>query len=94
MLAEHYDDLMDVVPYDFWADYVQTLFDVADHQPSRVLDCACGTGNLSFELAGRGLDVTGVDISAAMIAVANAIRTMFETPGVPDQFDVACKNGH
>lgn len=69
-LAPHYDELMDLVPYEAWAEYVMLLCDVNEHTPRRLLDCACGTGNLSFELAHLGLDVTGVDISAAMIDVA------------------------
>lgn len=34
------------------------------------LDAGCGTGFLSFELAGRGHRVTGVDFAPAMIAAA------------------------
>ena len=30
----------------------------------RVLDLACGFGRHSLELAGRGFDVTGIDITA------------------------------
>jgi ubiquinone/menaquinone biosynthesis C-methylase UbiE len=72
-LSPHYDELMDIVPYDFWADYVMTLFHFVGHQPSALLDCACGTGNLSFELAKiPNLKVTGVDLSASMIAQAKA----------------------
>lgn len=69
-LAAHYDELMDVVPYDAWADYVFLLFQVAQHDPQKLLDCACGTGNVSFELAKSGVSVTGVDIAPAMIAIA------------------------
>lgn len=71
-LAPHYDELMDIVPYDFWAEYVMTLFHFVGHQPRRVLDCACGTGNVSFELAKHGLEVVGVDLSSEMIAQARA----------------------
>ena len=69
-LAPHYDELMQVVPYDDWAEYVLTLFAYASHSPRRILDCACGTGNLSFELARRGFEVVGVDLSTRMIEVA------------------------
>ena len=71
-LAPHYDELMDSVPYEFWAEYVTTLFHFASHQPHKLLDCACGTGNLSFELAKQGLEVVGVDLSDLMIAEAKA----------------------
>jgi len=39
----------------------------------RVLDIACGQGRMSRYLAGLGADVTGVDISAAMLGKARAI---------------------
>ena len=71
-LAPHYDELMDIVPYDAWADYVFLLFQVAQHDPQKLLDCACGTGNVSFELAKSGVEITGVDIAPAMIEVARA----------------------
>ncbi len=73
-LAAHYDELMEVVPYDAWVDYVETLFLWAEHEPQkndyRVLDCACGTGNVSFEMARRGWNVVGVDLSPEMIEIA------------------------
>ena len=69
-LAPHYDELMQIVPYDAWADYVLLLFQIAEHDPCKLLDGACGTGNLSFELARSVIDVTGVDIAPAMIEVA------------------------
>lgn len=40
--------------------------------PASVLDIGCGTGSLSIVLAGLHYDVTGIDLSAAMIARANA----------------------
>lgn len=36
----------------------------------RILDCGCGTGNFSLKLAKKGCLVTGVDISRAMLAIA------------------------
>jgi SAM-dependent methyltransferase len=39
----------------------------------RVLDIACGQGRMSRYLAGLGADVTGVDISAAMLGKARAL---------------------
>src|SRR5687767_10423500 len=69
-IAPFYDELMEIVPYEQWVEYVLLLWEMHSHVPHRVLDCACGTGNVSFELARRGLKVTGVDISAAMIEEA------------------------
>ena len=78
VLAPHYDELMQIVPYDAWADYVLLLFEIADHDAKKLLDGACGTGNLSFELARSGIQVTGVDIAPAMIEVAQ--RKALESP--------------
>src|SRR5574341_1288968 len=39
---------------------------------ARVLDVPCGNGRLSFELAKRGLSVTGVDIAEEFIHEARA----------------------
>jgi 2-polyprenyl-3-methyl-5-hydroxy-6-metoxy-1,4-benzoquinol methylase len=39
----------------------------------RVLDIACGQGRLSRYLAAQGADVTGVDVSAAMLSKARAV---------------------
>lgn len=41
-----------------------------DLRGCRVLDAGCGTGALAFELAARGADVTGVDISPQLIEIA------------------------
>lgn len=35
-----------------------------------ILDCGCGTGNFSIKLAEKGAQVTGVDLSTEMMAVA------------------------
>jgi SAM-dependent methyltransferase len=71
VLAPHYDELMDIVPYAAWVEYVLLLWEIAEIKPLKVLDCACGTGNVSIELAALGFEVIGVDISAAMIAAAS-----------------------
>jgi SAM-dependent methyltransferase len=49
-----------------------------------VLDLACGSGRLSVRLAQRGLDVTGVDLSADMLA-AFTRRAAVETPDVRER---------
>jgi SAM-dependent methyltransferase len=44
---------------------------VARHaQGRRIIDIGCGTGRLCFDLAARGFDVHGVDLSEAQIATA------------------------
>lgn len=43
--------------------------------PQRVLEIGCGPGHLSLELARSGHDVTGIDLSAACIEVAEEVAS-------------------
>jgi ubiquinone/menaquinone biosynthesis C-methylase UbiE len=63
-----YDDLMKDVPYHAWIDYMTHR---VQQNNQHVLDLACGTGALSIPLAKMGFQVTGVDLSAEMLAVAD-----------------------
>lgn len=42
----------------------------SDLRGARILDAGCGTGALAFELAARGAEVIGVDISPQLIEIA------------------------
>ena len=70
--ARVYDALMDDIDYSAWADYYLALLARAGARPKVLCDCACGTGALSVRFAERGIRVTGVDISAAMLEQAQA----------------------
>lgn len=82
-LAGLYDRLMDDVDYPAWAEYYLKLLETAGVAPTRLCDCACGTGAMSVEFALRGIQVTGVDISREMLEQAQArarqsgVRVMF-----------------
>ena len=69
-LADIYDFVMRHVDYRAWADYVEAAFARHGVNPVRVLDMACGTGTMALELSRRGYDMSGVDASEAMLAVA------------------------
>lgn len=69
-LAPIYDYVMRHVDYDEWAAFLQSVFQRHAPQTQRVIDLACGTGNVSTELAYLGFEVTGADLSASMVRVA------------------------
>jgi ubiquinone/menaquinone biosynthesis C-methylase UbiE len=69
-VAPLYDRLMHTVPYADWLVYLHQLLAERRAQPRRILDLACGTGNVSELLAAEGYDVVGVDLAPAMIEQA------------------------
>ena len=69
-LAGCYDRLTWDVGYTRWADYIQRHFDRRGLPGNTVLDLACGTGSLTWELARRGYEMIGVDLSSDMLAQA------------------------
>src|SRR5689334_8476118 len=62
-----YDTLMSDVPYDSWITYLDKYL---PQKNIRVLDLACGTGTITEKLLVQGYNVTGVDLSEEMLAVA------------------------
>ncbi len=67
-----YDTLMEDVPYDGWVEWVTNLTQKYGVNGKRLLDLACGTGELSIRFVKAGFDVTGIDLSEDMLAVAQA----------------------
>lgn len=68
--ASVYDTFTADVDYSAQADFVLTVMHNAGLDGRTVLDLACGTGSLTEELAERGCEVVGVDISEEMLAEA------------------------
>ena len=69
--ASVYDRLMcDDINYGKWCDYIENIFAERGIDPDTVLELGCGTGNITSCMLFRGYDITGVDISADMLAVA------------------------
>lgn len=78
-----YDELMDNVPYEAWAERIDGLIrkygvsqpernaeGILDSERNLVADLGCGTGTLTELLYQKGYDVIGVDASEAMLAAA------------------------
>jgi len=74
-LAGCYDQFTADVDYAAWADYIERHFRRRGLPGNTVLDLACGTGSLTWELARRGYEMIGVDQSPDMLAQAAAKDT-------------------
>ncbi len=68
--AEVYDQLMDNVDYESWADFYRELLSSCGVPGGKVCECACGTGSLTIPLMRRGYQMTGVDLSQEMLWIA------------------------
>lgn len=64
-----YDRLMEDVDYNNWSNYIEELLPNIK-KSKRLLELACGTGNLTLPLMEKGYDVIGIDISEDMLTVA------------------------
>ena len=80
-LAGCYDAFTYDVDYAAWADYIEKHFKRRGLPGKTVLDLACGTGSLTRELALRGYEMIGVDLSPEMLAeAAEKNRDVGEVP--------------
>lgn len=70
VFAKYYDLLMRDVDYAARARYIRDLFCRFGPVSGTVLDLCCGTGNITYALAGLGFDLLGVDSSEEMLAQA------------------------
>lgn len=76
-----YDLLMEDVNYPKWADYIEALFKkYCGEKPRLILDLACGTGSLTIEMAKRGYDMIGIDLSTDMLSCAMEKSAKLELP--------------
>ena len=74
---------------------------VERYAPSAVLDAGCGTGRVAIELARRGYEVAGVDVSDSMLSTARrldpAVRWVcadLATLDLERQYDVVMMAGN
>src|SRR5919198_851041 len=71
LYAAAYDAMYADKDYEAECDLVEEAFQRFGSEPVRsILDLGCGTGNHSIRLARRGYDVSGVDLSPDMLAIA------------------------
>ncbi len=74
-----YDRLMSDVDYKARTEYLLKLFKKYGKKPTLLLDLACGTGGFSNEMAKRGIEVIGVDMSEEMLGIAREKSAEEET---------------
>lgn len=68
--ASVYDILMEDIPYDEWADYIEKILKSHGIEKGLVLELGCGTGTMTRKMAEKGYDMIGIDISEDMLSVA------------------------
>ena len=70
-VAPRYDLVNDLQSFGLHRLWKRRLVRLAEIRPGdRALDVCCGTGDVAFALAGAGAEVTGLDFSEPMLAVA------------------------
>src|SRR5690554_3582377 len=65
-----YDKLMDDIDYESWYLYIESIFQKFYKEPKKILEMACGTGNLSYYFGKNGYDLTCFDLSNDMLSIA------------------------
>ncbi len=79
--SQYYDLLYRDKDYAAEVAYIASLIERERPSSKSVLDLGCGTGRHDFLLADRGYEVVGIDISADMLAVAEAERGLRQARG-------------
>ena len=79
-----YDLVWRAAPYDRFVDLCLEAAAAQGTAVRRVLVAACGTGNAAVELAGRGYEVTGFDLSLPMLSVA-AAKPFYDAANASDK---------
>lgn len=68
--ASVYDILMEHIPYDEWADYIDNILKKHGITKGLVLELGCGTGTMTRRMAEKGYDMIGIDLSEDMLSIA------------------------
>ncbi len=80
-IARRYDLINDLQSFGLHRNWKRRVAELARVSPGvRALDLCCGTGDISFALAQRGAETTGLDFSAQMLAVAKARSLKLKCP--------------
>jgi ubiquinone/menaquinone biosynthesis C-methylase UbiE len=69
-LARYYDMTHKMHPYKAQTDFADMVFQKYGNGGKRVIDVCCGTGGHARYMIEKGYDVTGIDLSQDMLAIA------------------------
>ena len=91
LLAPIYDEINEEIDYSAWADFIEKLIkqNYTAGTPELVLDLGCGTGRMTVELAERGYDMTGIDLSVEML---DSARERAAEHGLSDKMLWLCQD--
>jgi demethylmenaquinone methyltransferase/2-methoxy-6-polyprenyl-1,4-benzoquinol methylase len=83
IVARRYDLINDLQSFGLHRRWKRAMIEMAEIKPGeRVLDVCCGTGDVAFGLCRTGAEVTALDFSEAMLAVA---RARAKSGGAPER---------
>lgn len=87
-LAEVYDILMEDIPYDKWAKFIDEIIKQKNKKAKDLLDLGCGTGNISIFLTAFGYNLTGIDLSKEMLSKAKTKYEQSDLQAVLEECDI------
>lgn len=83
-IARRYDFLNDLQSFGLHRNWKRRVIELASVTPGcRALDLCCGTGDITFALAKRGAEATGLDFSPQMLEVAAERKAQEPRPKTP-----------
>ena len=89
-LAPWYDSLTGDVPYGPIADFYESVFQDDGGEFRLLLDLCCGTGSMTWELAGRGYEMIAADRSEEMLMVDDLSTGLEMARAAGIDFAAAC----
>ena len=75
-----------------WGEIINKIIKESKYKNNKILEIGCGSGFLTLELARNGLDVTGIDISAYSISIANKYKEKNKTTKGFGELNYICCN--
>ncbi len=65
-----YDEMMSEIPYDLWYERIHSYLKEQGKTKGHVCELGCGTGQMTGRFCDDGYEVTGIDLSPDMLALA------------------------